>query len=221
MNVTVGKTHDIAPARTLQLPASSIVVFDRAYTDYSWFKSLNDKDISFVTRQKKNARHRVAERRPAARDKGVTSDQTIYLTGASKARNCPIPLRRVGFMDPETRKHYDFLTNNFELDAETIAAIYKARWDIEMFFKWIKQNLKVKTFVGTSRNAVLTQLWIAACIYLLMACLKYCSKVDISLGKIARLFHTNLFERRDLTELMKGKPPDLHVPSTQAVLRLV
>ncbi len=106
-----------------------------------------------------------------------------------------IPLRRIGYRDPETGKHYIFLTNNFKLAAKTIADIYKARWDVELFFKWIKQNLKIKIFIGTSKNAVMTQIWIAICVYLLLAFLKFQSKLKESMQQIFRLLQLNLFEK--------------------------
>lgn len=109
-------------------------------------------------------------------------------------------------IDPETGKHYVFLTNNFKLAAKTIADIYKARWDVELFFKWIKQNLKIKTFIGTSKNAVMTQIWIAMCVYLLLAFIKFQSKLKKSIQQILRLLQLNLFEKRDLMALLRGDP---------------
>lgn len=205
VSVTDGKTHDMTLARTLDLPTGSIVAMDRAYIDFSWFKCLNDKGVFFVTRQKRNAAYRVTERRDVLKSKGLTCDQTILITG-SKASVCPIPLRRVGYRDPETGKHYVFLSNNFSLAAKTIAEIYKARWQIELFFKCIKQNLKIKSFVGTSRNAVLTQLWIAMCIYLLLAWIKFCNRIHCSIQQMIRLLQLNLFERRELLPLLRGDP---------------
>ena len=148
----------------------------------------------------------VLERRPVSKEQGVTSDQTILIKG-TKANDCPIPLRRIGYRDPDTGKHYVFLTNHFKLAAKTIAGIYKARWQIGLFFKWIKQNLKIKTFLGTSRNAVMTQIWIAMCMYLLLAYIKFCSRLSLSFQQILRLLQLNLFERRDLICLLKGEPP--------------
>jgi IS4 transposase len=155
----------------------------------------------------KNARHRVTERRSVIKSKGLTSDQTIELTG-TKAGNCTIPLRRVGFKDAETGIQYYFLTNNFKLAASTIAEIYKARWQIELFFKWLKQNLKIKSFLGTFRNGVMTQIWIAICVYLLLAYLKFASRIGQSMQQILRLLQLNLFERRGLHGLLVGDPPE-------------
>jgi len=218
MAITDGKSHDITAARSLQLSKGSIVVMDRGYNDYTWYNQLNSKCIFFVTRLRKNACYRVTERRPVIKSKGLTSDQTIHLTG-TKASNCPIKLRRIGFKDAETGIQYYFLTNNFELAARTIADIYKARWQIELFFKWIKQNLKIKSFLGTSRNAVMTQIWIAICVYLLLAYLKFASQIDKSFQQILRLLQLNLFDRRDLRGLLVGDPPEPLIPQLQTRLQ--
>lgn len=215
--ISEGKCHDVTVGRTLDLPADSIVVMDRAYTDYGWFNALNDKGIFFVIRQKRNARYRVVERREVLRNKGLTCDQTIAITGTKEA-TCPIPLRRIGYRDPDSGKHYVFLTNNFHLAAKTIADIYKARWQIELFFKCIKQNLKIKSFIGTSKNAVLTQIWIAMCAYLMLAWIKFSSRIDLSIQQMIRLLQLNLFERRELLPLLRGDPPDLPDQSIQTRL---
>jgi len=204
VTVTEGKTSDINVGRTLQFPKGSIVAIDRGYNDYKWFNQLTHKGIFFVTRLKVNAKYRIIERRSVLKNKGLTCDQTIEFTGVQTAKQCPTPLRRVGYRDPETGKHYVYLTNNFSLCAKTIADIYKARWQVELFFKWIKQNLKIQTFFGTSRNAVLTQIWIAICIYLMIAILKFESAITISLQQILRLLQLNLFEKRDLLALLRG-----------------
>ena len=162
----------------------------------------------------------MVERRPVASASGITSDQTIRLTGA-KAEQCPALLRRIGYRDPETGKHYVFLTNAFHLSAKTIAAIYKDRWQIELFFKWIKQNLKIKSFLGTSRNAVLTQIWVAMCMYLLLAYIKFMSTLGLGMQQILRLLQLNLFERRDLQSLLRGDPPEPKSSPMQTRLQLV
>jgi IS4 transposase len=127
-------------------------------------------------------------------------------------------LRRVTHVDLESGQRYEFLTNNFALAASTIAAIYKQRWQIELFFKWIKQNLKIKTFLGTSSNAVMTQVWVAVCIFLMLAYLKYLSKTPASMQQILRLLQLNLFMRRGLVALLHGDPPRPQPPSPQAQL---
>ena len=213
VTVTHGKTADVTVGRVLTFPKGSIVVMDRAYNDYAWYKQLTEKGIFFVTRLKSDAVFRVVERRPVLAAKGLTSDQTIEFTGAVTARKCPIPMRRIGYRDPQTGKHYVFLTNNFKLAAKTIADIYKSRWQIELFFKWIKQNLKIKSFIGTSKNAVMTQIWIALCVYLMLAFIKFQSKLKKSMQQILRLLQLNLFEKRDLLALLRGDPPPDHHPN--------
>ena len=217
ISITDAKTHDVTAGRALALPSGSIVAFDRGYTDYTWYNQLNDRGIFFVTRLKSNARYRILERRKVPTGQHLTCDQTIELTSV-KGQNCPIALRRVGYRDPETGKHYVFLTNNFKLAAATIAAIYKSRWQIELFFKWIKQNLKIKTFLGTSKNAVMTQIWIAMCVYLLLAYLKFISRSTRSLQQILRLLQLNLFERRSLFELIDTSPPEPEPSSPQQAM---
>lgn len=209
VTVTEGKEHDVTIGRTLEFPKGSIVAIDKGYTDYAWYKQLTDKGIFFVTRLKTNAAYRVVSRRSVLKNKGLTCDQTIEFTGIQTSRKCPIRLRRIGYRDVETGKRYIFLTNNFKLSAKTIADIYKARWQVELFFKWIKQNLKIKSFVGTSKNAVMTQIWIALCIYLLLAFIKFQSKLTKSMQQILRLLQLNLFEKRDLMALLRGDPPNV------------
>ncbi len=206
VTITEGKVSDITVGRTLAFPASSIVVFDRGYTDYRWYSQLDEQGVYFVSRLKTNARYRIIERREVTRDQGITSDQVIEFTGPQVHKKCPIQLRRVGYRDPETGKHYVFITNHFKLSAKTIANIYKARWQIELFFKWIKQNLKIKVFLGTSKNAVMTQIWIALCAYLLLAFIKFRSQLGHSMQQILRLLQLNLFDRRNLIALLKGDP---------------
>lgn len=208
--VTDGRTADIEAARALRLPEGSIVAADRAYMDFDWINSLILQGVFLVTRLKRRIRYRVVERRPANRAQGVTSDQTIVFTSARGRRRCPHRLRRIGYRDPETGRHYVFLTTNFKLSAKTVADVYKSRWEVELFFKWIKQNLRIRSFVGTSRNAVMTQLWIALCVCLLLAYVKFANRLAWSMREILRLMQLNLFERRPLLELLEpdtGPPP--------------
>ncbi len=202
--ITDAKTSDLAFARTLALPAGSIVAADRAYIDFAWLYKLNQRKCFLVTRLKSNIKYKVIERRPVLKSKGLTSDQTIILTG-TKANQCPIPLRRIGYKDPETGKQYVFLTNNFHLAAKTIADIYKSRWEVELFFKWLKQNLKIKTFLGTSKNAVMTQIWIALITMLLLCYMKFLAKLGKTITQIQRLLQLNLFKRQNLWKVLE--PP--------------
>jgi len=209
VTITEGKSQDITIGRTLNFPKGSMVAIDRGYNDYVWYNQLTQKGIFFVTRLKSNAKTRVIQRHQIVSGKGLSSDQTIEFTGSVTARKCPIPLRRIGYRDPVTGRHYIFLTNNFKLAAKTIADVYKDRWQVELFFKWIKQNLKIKSFIGTSKNAVLTQVWIALCVYLLLAFIKFQSKLNKSMQQILRLLQLNLFEKRDLMALLRGDPPPM------------
>ena len=219
--VTDGKAGDIEAARALRLPKGSIVAADRAYMDFDWINSLISQGVFLVTRLKRRVRHRVVERRPANRARGVTSDQTIEFTSARGRSRCPHRLRRIGYRDPETGRRYVFLTTNFALAARTIADIYKARWQVELFFKWIKQNLKIKSFVGTSRNAVLTQIWIALCVCLLLAHVRFANRLSWGMAAILRLMQLNLFERRSLVELLnpRADPPELADGQLQLAFR--
>ena len=206
VSITDGKVHDSKVAKSLSFAKGSIVVEDRAYTDYKWFCQLQENGTFFVTRQKTNAVYTVTERRQVNKNQGLCSDQTIMLSGP-KGQLCPHLLRRIGYRDPETKKHYVFLTNNFKLSAKTIADIYKERWNIEIFFRFIKQNLKIKAFVGNSRNAVMTQIYVALIAYLLLCMLKYISKVPVGLQNLIRVIQLNLFRKCSLEELFKP-PPD-------------
>ena len=220
VTITEGKKHDVKVGRMLNFPKGSIVAIDKAYNDYSWYKQLTDKGIFFVTRLKKNAKFRVVYRRSVLKEKGLTCDQTIEFTGLQTAKRCPIQVRRIGYRDPITGKHYVFLSNNFKLSAKTIADIYKSRWQVELFFKWINQNLKIKSFVGTSKNAVMTQIWIAMCIYLLIAFIKFQSKLQKSMQQILRLLQVNLFEKRDLMALLRGDPVNKGLPNIYQIALL-
>jgi len=205
--ITDGVRHDVPVGREFDFPKGSIIVIDKGYTDYGWYKQLTDKGIFFVTRQRANAKYRIVERRTVDRAKAVTSDQVIELTGLQfKDKSLP-PLRRIGYRDVETGKHYVFLTNHFGLSAKTIANVYKDRWQVELFFKAIKQNLKIHAFVGNSRNAVLTQIWIALCTFLMLSYLKFLSKTGWSEQRILRLLQANLFSKKDLMALIRPSPP--------------
>ena len=197
MVMTEGKVHESTMAPSVPLESGDVVVFDRGYNDFTWFKTLVDKSVFFVTRLKKNASYKVIERRPSPH-KNIYSDQTIEFKGFYAHKECPHPLRRIRSKDPQTGKIIVILTNNFSWSAKTIALIYKDRWQIELFFKAIKQLLKVKSFVGTSRNALLSQLWVALITYLLLAYLKFKSKFSWSLYTLCSILPTNIFSKRNL-----------------------
>ena len=201
VTITEAKCHDRKAATKLNLPKSSIVVFDKAYNSYGWFRTLTDKSIFFVTRLKGNARYKISQRRGVRRKTGLTSDQTITV----KYQKEPLVLRKIGYRDPETGKHFQFLTNNFKLAAKTIADIYNERWRIEIFFREIKQNLHIKSFVGTSENAVLIQIFTALTVYLLLAYMKFMAKIGLSVQQIFQLVQMNLMGTSSLPELLKQR----------------
>jgi putative transposase len=216
--VTPGKTHDQVQARSIGFRPGSVVVFDRGYSDYKWHNQLTCNGIFWVTRIRGNARYKVLERKVVNRKQGVTSDQIIEYTSIRSSKNNLRPVRRIGYRDPETNKHYVFITNQLKWSAKTVADIYKQRWQVELFFKWIKQNLKIKAFMGNSDNAVMTQVLIALCVYLLLAWLKFKARIGLSLQQIIRLIYLNVFARRDLLLLFRP-PPDSRLEALQ--MRLV
>ena len=204
MVVTTGKVHETKVAPSVPLDKGDVAIFDRAYTDFKWFKSLDDKGVFFVTRMKKNAYYQVAKRNDTSRLKNIYSDQIIQLKGFYSKQKFPYRLRRIRSKDPETGKIIVILTNNFAWSARTIAQIYKERWQIELFFKAIKQQLKVKSFVGTSKNALLSQLWVALITYLLLSYLKFKSRFGWSLYTLCTILPTNLFSRRNLWDWLNA-----------------
>ncbi|MCW8915459.1 MAG: IS4 family transposase [Magnetovibrio sp.] len=215
--LTPGKVGDQTQAKLLSFPKGSVLVFDRGYMDYKWHNQLTSQGIYWVTRIRTGAKYRVLERRPVDQSQGVTSDQIIEYTSDRSSKNNLRPVRRVGYRDPETGKHYVFTTNQFDWSAKTIAEIYKQRWQVELFFKWIKQNLKIKAFLGTSENAVMTQVMVALCIYLILAYFKFQARLGQSLQQITRLIHVNLFARRDIMALFRP-PPDQGTKTDQLAL---
>jgi len=207
MVMTDGKHHDLRVARDdagldLALLPDSIVSIDKAYIDYNWLSRLNEKKVYFVTRVKANIDCSITGQHKPIKNKNVIRDDIIRLTGFYSQHKYPDRLRIVGYIDPETGKHYEFLTNNFSLSAQTIADIYKSRWQIELFFKWIKKNLKIKSFLGTTPNAVLTQVWVAMCYYLLLTYVKYQTKFAHSLTELSLIIKETLMIRTNLIDIL-------------------
>jgi Transposase DDE domain/Domain of unknown function (DUF4372) len=198
--VTEGKTHEIRVARTLKLPAGSIVAMDRGYNDYRLFGQWTQAGIWFVTKMKSNTSYEVVEKQRGMPERNILSDEIIRLTGPEAEKKCPHRLRRVVVWDEEKRESIVLLTNHLEFGATTIAAIYKDRWQIELFFKALKQNLKVKTFVGTSANALRIQIWTALIAMLLLKYLQLKSRLGWALSNLVALLRWNLFTYRDLWE---------------------
>ena len=214
VTVTDAKSHENRIARITELPRGSIVVFDKGYINYSWFQELGENKVSFVTRVKRNARYKLIERRSVNRNTGVTSDHIIEVT----VRDKKLRLRRIGYRDHETGKHYEFLTNHFRLSPKTIADIYKDRWQIELFFKEIKQNLRIKHFVGNSKNAVLIQLYTALTVYLLLAYQKFLSRIGLSVQQILEIIQLNLFGTASLEDLLYPRQREKQNPYNFSLL---
>ncbi len=170
--------------------------------DFSLFQAYQDKCVFFVTRAKDNLRFEFLGQQDIPRKKGLQFDHIVQIKNPKQREKYPGKLRLIGFYDHDTNKTYTFLTNNFKLAAITITQIYKARWLIELFFKWIKQNLKIKSFLGTSKNAVLSQIWVAMIYTLLLAYIKFQTHFSFSILKLSRLIHETLFFRRHLIDIL-------------------
>jgi len=221
--ITEGKRHDVRVARTLRFDPGTILVMDRGYVDYEWFGTLTVDGVFFVTRLKDNAVYTVEERRAVPERSHVRRDEVIRLTGVAAESTCPHPLRRVEVEDPDTGNLLVFLSNHLRFGATTIAAIYKDRWQIELFFKALKQNLKVKTFVGTSANALKTQLWTALIAMLVVKYLQLKARFAWSLANLVALLRMNLFTYRDLWAWLDRPfegPPALAEAAQQGELAL-
>lgn len=196
--ITEGKLSDVKAAYLFQFDPGTIVVDDRGYNDYGLFGKWTAQSIYVVTRMKDNALYEVVERREVPQHRHILKDEIIRLTGLKAEEKCPYLLRRIEFYDPKKEEILVFLTNHLTLGATTIAAIYKDRWQIELFFKALKQNLRVKTFVGTSPNAVKIQIWTALIAMLILRFLQLRSKFNWSLSNLVALLRMNLFTHRDL-----------------------
>ena len=200
IHVSDGKLHDVHALDLLELEAGAIYVMDRGYVDFGRLHALHLAGAFFVTRAKSNMKwHRVYSM-PTDRTTGIICDQHIMLDGFYTQMDYPAQLRRVRFNDPETGKTLIFLTNQMTLPAATICALYKNRWQVELFFKWIKQHLRIKRFFGTSENAVKTQIWIAVSVYVLVAIIKKKLQLDASLYTLLQILSVTLFEKMPLQQ---------------------
>jgi hypothetical protein len=222
--ITEGKCADIRVARELHFDPGTIVVIDRGYVDFAWFGQLTARGVFFVTRPKDGMSIRVVQTRGVPEHSRVISDEIVELGTEQARRDCPYQLRRGTVVRQDTLEPFEILTNNLQLAASTIADIYKDRWQVELFFKALKQNLKIKTFVGTSPNAVKVQIWTALIAMLLLKYLQLCSTFAWSLSNLAALVRMNLFVHRDLSAWINepfGDPPDLPQPIAQLALAFV
>lgn len=203
--ITAGDVHDVNALDSFEIIKGSYYVMDKAYIDFKRLYRINIEKAFFVVRAKKNLDARVVSSRVVNQSSGTLSDQTIQLSGPLTSRKYPGKLRLIKYWDKESDKTFTFLTNNFRLSALTVAALYKNRWYIELFFKWIKQHLKIKSFWGQSENAVKTQIWIAISVYVIVAIAKKKLKLPQSLYEILQLVSISAFEKDPLTKIFLNK----------------
>jgi IS4 transposase len=206
IRITHGKTHDVKVLDDLPLESGAFYVMDRGYVDFGRLYRVTQQAAFFVTRAKSNLNCSRREAREVDRSTGLRSDQTIKLRGPKSSRSYPAPFRRITYCDPEDKRKFIFLTNNFELSALTIARLYRCRWKVELFFKWIKQHLRIKAFYGTTENAVKTQVWIAISVYVLVAIIKKELKHQASLYEILQILSVTLFEKTPLFQVFSAIP---------------
>lgn len=203
LTITDGKVHDVRAAPHVPIEPEGIYVVDRGYTDFAWWWSIEQTGAYFVSRLKKSVKWTRVVSHPVDKSIGLRCDQEILLSSQRLKKLYPKRLRRVSFRDETQARTLVFLTNNFTLSAETIADLYKSRWEIELFFKWIKQNLRVQSFYGTSPNAVKTQIWVAMIVYLMLAILKQRYGLEASLSRLLHFLEVNLFEAKPLGSLFQ------------------
>jgi hypothetical protein len=206
IHISDGKLHDVNVLDLLVPEAGAFYIMDRAYLDFERLYALAQMGAFFVTRAKLNMDARRLYSAPTDRGTGVICDQTIALNGFYSSQHYPQHLRRIRFKDPETDKTLVFLTNHFQLPPLTICALYKSRWQVELFFKWIKQHLRIKRFFGTSENAVKTQIWIAVSVYVLIAIIKKRLNLDVSLHTLLQILSVTVFEKIELTQAVADSP---------------
>jgi hypothetical protein len=220
IHVSNGKMGDALALDLITLEAGAIYVMDRGYVDFRRLYVIHQAGAFFVTRTKCNMKYHRVYSHNVDKTTSVGSDQSIALDGFNTKRDYPQHLRRVSFCDPETGKRLVFLTNNFVLSAEMIAALYKKRWAVELFFKWIKQNLRIKHFYGTSENAVKTQIWIAVCVYVLAAIIKQEMALEISLYTFLQILSVHSFEKTQLEYVFLDVEDNSSLSSSANQLRL-
>ena len=202
IHITSGKVHDVNILDLIRWPAGSIVTMDRGYLDFGRLQAMHQQQVSFVTRAKDNTRYTRIASREVDKSTGLRSDQTIVLATPKSKESYPDRLRRISFRDPETNNYLVFLTNRLDLPALTIAEIYRKRWSVECFFKWIKQNLSIKHFFGNSINAVKSQIWIAVCAYLVVVIARKRLNLPMTPQLLMNIFEVNMFEKISLDQLV-------------------
>ena len=220
VHISDGKMHDGHALDLLPVEAGAIYVMDRGYVDFSRLFGLHQAGAFFVTRAKSNLDARRISSAPVDRATGLICDRTVSLMGYQTSQNYPDRVRRIRFRDPSTAKTLIFLTNNFELPAAIVCALYKSRWQVELFFKWIKQHLRIRRFFGTSENAVKTQIWIAVSVYVLIAIVKKRLTLTASLYTLLQVFSVSLFERIPIESALALEIPTSEIASSSNQLNL-
>jgi len=222
IHISDGKLNDVRALDVLPIEAGAYYIMDRAYPylDFKRLYAMDTQGAFFITRSKSNTQWKRLYSHPVDRTTGLICDQTIVVTGTKTSKHYPEKLRRVKYRDSETGKNLVFLTNNFSLPALTIAQLYRSRWQVELFFKWIKQHLRIKRFFGTSENAVKTQVWIAVSVYVLVAILKKRLRLQESLYTILQILSVSVFERISLYQLITERNCTEHVGKSCNQLKL-
>jgi len=220
IHISDGKLHDVNILDKLTPESGAFYIMDRAYLDFTRLYVLTLCSAFFVLRAKSNLQCKRLYSHPVDRTTGLICDQTILLTGIKSSQEYPDKLRRIKYFDAETQKRFVFLTNNFTLPALTITQLYKCRWQVELFFKWIKQHLRIKKFCGTSENAVKTQIWISVSVYLLIAIIKKRLKIELSLYTILQILSVTVFERMPILQILNNSDYNFNEPLSHNQLNL-
>jgi len=220
ISITDGRVHDVNILDEILPEAGAFYVMDRGYVDFQRLYVFTLSAAFFVVRTKSNVLLQRRYSRPVDKATGVRSDHTVILTAIDSAKAYPDQLRRISYLDVETRKRFKFLTNNFTLPALTIARIYKCRWQVELFFKWIKQHLRIKAFYGTSENAVKTQIWIAVSVYVLVAILRKRLGLEASLYQILQILSVTLFEKTPILRALQASDSETDLDDSDNQLNL-
>ena len=204
IHISDGKMHDVKVLDILTPEAGAFYIMDRAYVDFKRLYTLHLAGAFFVTRTKSNTKYKRRYSNPCDKENGIKWDQTVVLTGVKSAKDYPHPLRRVRYYDEKTGKTLDFLTNNFAIPAKTVADLYKNRWQVELFFKWIKQHLRIKAFFWTTENAVKTQIWIAISVYMLITIIKKRLQIPLEIYTILQILSLTLFEKTPIYQVLSA-----------------
>lgn len=212
IHISDGKLHDVNALDFMTLEAGAFYIMDRGYVDFTRLYKMHMAGAFFVTRDKSKLKYQRRYSHEVDKSTGLRCDQTIFLTGVNTPEYYPQALRRIKYYDSKTGKTFNFLTNNFAIPAITVADLYRNRWQVELFFKWVKQHLRIKSFFGTSENAVKIQVWIAISVYVLVAIIKKRLKLEVSLYNILQILSTTIFEKMSLNQLLADYDSKTEIP---------